>query len=280
MGMFTRSLFIGMVLLTILSSCLSQATEVAAPTPTLLASTSNPSNTPVWFPATATSTPVPTFEFSPTPISSLAHADLVVDDTFANPEDWVIGSYAAGNVAFGQKVLSVAVASPGENLTSFRKETYFSDFYLEMNASSSLCSPADAFGVAFWAVDASNYYRLALSCAGMYRLERVRGEKVTELTPWLPSAQIMRGPQVSVRVGLWSGGGLLRFYLNDIYQSEIRVPRATGGLGVFAQSNNSSALTASFSALEVYDVQPENYPPTPEPTVRPSKTPLPTIPTP
>jgi hypothetical protein len=273
-------LLAGMALISLLTSCLNQAIETAIPIPTFESNTPSPSTTIVWFPATATSTPVPTIELSPTPLSYLAYGDQLVMDSFSDEKQWVLGSYAAGNAALGADVLSLAVAAPGGTLTSFRRDTYFSDFYLEVNAASSLCSSADSFGVAFWAVDASNYYRMALSCAGMYRLERVRGDKVTELTDWLPSAQIVRGPQVSVRVGLWSGGGLLRFFLNDIYQSEVRLPHATGGLGFFTQSNSSSAVTAVFSDLAVYDVSPDNYPPTPEPTIRPSKTPLPTIPTP
>lgn len=264
----------------LLSACLPVKTPIDLPTdtPTPLPATSTA--TTVWFPATQTFTPIATIIITPTRLAQAEYGLLALEDSFNDEEAWVTGSYADGNVAFGEDSLSLAVARPSGSLTSFRKETYFSDFYLELTAASGLCSQNDSFGIAFWAVNARNYYRLALTCSGLYRLERVKENQVSPLTDWLPSAQIIRGPQVSVRVGLWVGGGLIRVYLDDVFQSELYTNKSTGGMGVFTVSSGTSAVTGTFSELKIYDVSPEFYPPTPEPTIRPSKTPLPTIPTP
>ncbi len=263
-----------------LSACLPRTTPETLPTdtPTLIPSTASP--TIIWFPATATFTPLPTIKVTPTQQKVTGYGTLFVEDLFDSTDAWVTGSYADGNVAFGNHSLSLAVAQPGGTLTSFRRETYFTDFYLEITAESSLCSSNDTFGVAFWAANARTYHRLALSCSGSYRLERVREKRVTPLTEWLPSSKIFRGPMTSARIGLWAGGGLIRVFFDDEFQSELYTDRSTGGLGVFASSNGGTAVTGVFSNLQIYEVLPENYPPTPEPTLRPTKTALPTIPTP
>jgi hypothetical protein len=277
-------LFAGMIVVLMISIFFSACVptepvaDIPTDTPTLQPATATA--TVIWFPATATGTALPTIESTPTPDISLSYGDLVLEDTFGIDSPWVIGSYASGNVAFGTDSLTLAVASPTGVLSSFRKETYFTDFFLQINVQASLCSAKDSFGVGFWSANDRNYYRLALTCEGTYRLERVREGKVTGLTDWLPSAQAPRGPQTSAKIGLWAGGGLIRIYLDDEFQSQLYVNRATGGLGVFASSNGNSATTATFTDLQVYDVQPGDYPPTPTPTLRPTRTALPTIPTP
>jgi hypothetical protein len=279
--LFARSFTILMILV-FFSACVpSQAvsdypTDTPTPQPTNVTATA----TVIWFPATPTETAVSTIENTPTPDTGLSYGDLVLEDTFGFDSPWIIGSYASGNVAFGNESLSLAVSVPSGSLTSFRRETYFTDLFLQINVQASLCSPKDSFGVGFWATNERNYYRLALTCEGTYRLERVREGKITGLTKWLPSAQAPRGIQTSAKIGLWVGGGLIRIYLNDEFQSQLYVNRATGGLGVFTSSNSTSATTATFMDLQVYDVQPGNYPPTPMPTLRPTRTALPTIPTP
>lgn len=260
--------------------CAPVREPVVEPSATLLVPTDTITPTRIWFPATATYTRVAATIVTPTPAAEIFYGDLALADDFSDHDAWVTGSYADGNVAYGNNTLALAVANPGGSLTSFRKETYFTDFYAVIQASANLCSPQDSFGVSFWAANARNYYRLAINCSGAFRLEKVKENKVTDLTDWQNSDQLMRGPMGSVKIGLWSGGGLIRVYFNDLYQSEIAVSRSTGGLGLFTISNSTTAVTAVFSKLEVYEVLPEHYPPTATPTVRPTKTPLPTIPTP
>lgn len=260
--------------------CAPVREEVIEPTATLPIPTATITATRVWFPATATHTQVAATIVTPTPAAEVFYGELTLTDDFSDHDAWVSGSYAAGNVAYGKNSLALAVAAPGGELTSFRKDTYFTDFYTVIDASANLCSPQDSFGLAFWAANARNYYRLAVNCAGAFRVERVRDDKVKNLSEWQSSDQLTRGPMGSVKIGLWSGGGLIRVYFNDRYQTEIQIPRSTGGLGLFTVSNSTTAVTSIFSGLEVYAVLPEHYPPTATPTIRPTKTPLPTIPTP
>jgi hypothetical protein len=270
----------GLILpLAILSGCLPVRTPIPFPTNTGTPPLATETITPVWFPATSTRTPIPSSAVTSTPANLPDYSGLQFSDSFSKADDWVIGSYADGNVALGSDSMGLAVARPGGILTTFRKDTYQTDFYLEMQVNSSLCSPNDSFGPAFWAANSQNYTRLALTCSGQYRLERVKGGKASKLSDWMPSTQLTRGPQLSVKVGLWAGGGLVQVYFNDVFQTELSVSRSTGGLGMFAQSFDRP-LTVSFSSLDVYEVLPDNYKPSSTPTVRPTKTPLPTIPTP
>lgn len=275
-----KLMLLPVVLCLLAAGCIPAQTPVEEPTATPVPITATVTETRIWFPATATRTQPAATIFTATPLVEIQYSDLVLEDNFTDKEAWVTGSYASGNVAFGNQALSLAVAVPGGELNSFRRDTYFTDFYATIDATANLCSPQDTFGLAFWSTNTRNYYRLALNCSGAFRLEKIRENKVTTLSEWQQSDQLMRGPMGSVKIGLWAGGGLIRVYLNDHFQSELAIPRATGGLGLFTQSNSATAVTSVFSSLEVYQVLPENYPPTATPTTRPTKTPLPTIPTP
>jgi len=264
----------------VLSSC--QAEMSAAPEAELPPTITQPAASPTrdWFPATATSTIVPITADTPTPGLRPEYGPAILSDDFSNEQDWQSGEFPNGNIAFGQDSLHLAVAAGGSGLTSFRINTFFTDMYWDIMISPNLCSPKDQYGLIFWSVNGKNYHKLAFNCSSQYMLSEVKGSQETARIDWTASSQVPRGGFSSFRVGLWVGGGLVRIYLNDIYQTEIYLPPGTGGIGVFAQSANGPALNVSFSDLQIYGVSIDQYPPTPTITPTITRTPFPTLPTP
>ncbi len=273
-------IFVTMFLLSALAGC-SLPREVAPEmTPTVLQVTQTPSATIVWFPATSTPTRQITIKPSSTPDASIQYGNLVIDDQFEIQSDWIHGAFPAGNIDFGDGSINLAVASPGGTLTSLRTDTFTDDFYLEVSITASLCKREDTFGVVFWATNDRTYHRVVFNCGGLFRIEKVSNGKVSALTDWAASAQAARTPGVPFRVGLWVGGGLVRIYLNNAFQASQKLAPTAGGIGFFTSSNATSAVTIQFSDLQLYEVSVVDYPATSTPTVRPTKTALPTIPTP
>ena len=250
-------------------------TLAAEVSPTAIATT-----TRIWFPATSTPTFRPQEAGTPTPDSSPDFGILLVDEDFSNPNDWLHGPYAGGNVAYGTNTLNLAVAAPRSYLTSFRKDTYFNDMYMEVTITPNLCSPSDTYGLIFWSANDTNYHQLTFNCAGLYAVEKVKNGRATSLLNWTPSSQLPRGGFSPFRAGLWVGGGLVRIYLNGSFQSEIYLPAGTGGVGVFAESASGPAMNISYSDMQIYGVTSAQYPPTPTITPTPTKKPYPTQPTP
>jgi hypothetical protein len=264
----------------LMTGCSFQQEEFITETPTAVPATITPSATIIWFPATSTPTRQVTIQPTGTPQTSLRFGAQVVDDQFDTKSGWMTGIFPSGNIVYGEETLNLAVAASGGSLITLRDSPSARDFYLEVSAMASLCTREDTFGVIFWAVNDRTYHRVAFNCGGLFRLEKVVNNKVTALTEWFGSTQAARTPGVPVRIGLWVGGGLVQVYLNDDFEFSHAVAPTTGSLGFFAASNSSTAITSEFSDLQIYQVSAGDYPPTSTPTIRPTKTALPTIPTP
>lgn len=268
------------MLMLLVSSCsvgnalpLEPSPAVDTPTPTV-------TETIIWFPATSTPTMPATIAPTPTPDASISFGELLLDEQFADGANWTEADLTAGNRVIGNNELTLAVASPGGVLTSMHKDLVVQDFYLETTITASLCRQQDSFGLIYAAVTPREYHRIAFNCAGQYRLEKVYFSRVTAITEWMGSSQAVRGPGAPVRVRVWSGNGLIRMYLNDVFELSQPVFPAAGGIGFFAASGGNTAVTVSYSDLQVYQVTRADYIPTAIPTVPPTKTPVPTAPKP
>lgn len=242
--------------------------------------TLTPTSTRIWFPSTSTPTVFTPPEITPTPIEYPDFGQQILQDDFSNQSLWLNGVFDDGNVAFGDRTLNLAVSQPGGNLTSFRMEPYAGDFFWEITITANLCSPTDRYGLIFWSVNDQNYHRISFNCRGEFAVERVKSGKPAVLLEWSPSSQVPRGGLSPFRAGLWVGGGFVRLYLNDQFQSGIYLTPASGGIGIFADSDGGPAVNISYSDMQMYAVSPGDYPPTPAPTSTPTRKPFPTLPTP
>lgn len=264
----------------LLAACQPPATEDTPGLTGLDIATTAPTATREWFPATATPTVYLAEAATPTPPVDLSYGGVLVEEDFTGGSGWQNGSYPSGNVAFGNGTLNLAVGVPLGYLSSYRSDTYFSDMYWEVTITPNLCSPADKYGLIFWSAGEASYLRLAFNCRAEFAVESVKKNRAISLLDWTSSSQLPRGGMSPFRVGLWVGGGLVRVFINDIYQSGVYLAPGTGGIGIFAESSGGPALNISYADMQVYAVSPVDYLPSPTPTLKPSKTPLPTRPSP
>lgn len=258
-----------------LSACAAPSSPAPSETPTIPPPTDTPTPTIVWFPATATITPFPTTTIQPTPDQRPGIGDLIFSDDFSDPSAWTQSRTAEGSVAVVNNELTIAIAEDNERayLSSVREQPVFSNFYVEITASPSLCQGKDEYGLLLRVSPGLDYYRYSLSCDGNLRLDRVVQGQASSPQPWLLSWSVPPGAPSIVRLGVWAYGDEMRFFVGDVYQFTVRDPLlSSGGFGVFARSASDMAVTVNFSALDVYAI---SSPPTAEPTNTPTTTPTP-----
>jgi hypothetical protein len=269
-----RKLGLVVCLLIFLAGCssqfLAQPTLIPTDTPS---PTLTDTATTVWFPPTDTPTAMPAQVVQPTVDEKPSVEDELLVDDFTNPAQWSTGQTAAGSVAFGDKELTLAVSQPKGALLSLSKVSLGKNFYLEITVDLSLCKGGDAYGLLLRASSPADYYRFVISCTGQLRLERVKNSQLAIVQDWTPAGQIPPGSPLLLRLGVWSAGSEMRFFINGDYQFSASDPVFTGGaLGVFARSAGDTPVTVSFSDLHLYALG-ELPLPLPSPTVTPPVSP-------
>ena len=242
-------------------------TETSTVTPTVTA-------TIVWFPPTATFTLFPTAVVTPTEDFRPDLGALILEDDFTDQTAWPAARTAAGSVAYGNRELTLAVSAPGGSLLSLRQLLLVNDFYLEIDATPSLCRSGDTYGLLFRASSALDFYRLMVNCSGQLRVERLKNGYAALIQDWTISGQIPPGGLMRSRLGVWALGDEFRVFVNGVFQFSFRDPVwSSGQIGVFAKSSGDSPLTVNFANLAVYSL-PGGRPAPPTPTARPpAKTP-------
>ena len=238
-----------------LASCIPST--LIPPTPTItLAPTETPTPTVVWFPPTATGTPIlreiptATLEMRPNV------GEVIFEDDFSSLGAWQLGQSRQGTIALGQNELTIVIVEPRTYLFSTRTEPTFGNFYIEITASPNLCAGLDEYGLLFRMSSIGSFYRYSLSCDGQVRLDRVVGGTAGSPQPWLVSGSVPRGAPSRSRLGVWAVGQELRFFINDEFQFAVNDSyHSSGVLGVFARSAGENAVTISFSDLKVYQVE-------------------------
>lgn len=243
-----------------LAACLPLATPLPPlPSATPPAPTASATATTVWFPPTATPTPLPrpTLSITPTLDLSPRYGALLLADDFGESSQWTVGRMPAGSLAFGQGELTLAVSQGRGYLSSLRHGTNLGDFYLEISASPSICRAADEYGVLLRMASMQDFLRFALLCNGQARLDRILGGQASSPVPPEPHAAVPRGAPSASRLAVWALGKEMRFYANGQYLFSVRDGSLlSGGLGVFARAAGEGAVTVNFSDLAVYQVAP------------------------
>ena len=180
-----------------------------------------------------------------------------MDDDFSDTRVWKTSKSTAGNVVYGEGNLSLAVAGAKGSLSSVSPYDLPQDFYLEMNATVSLCQYGDQYGLLFWYVDSGDTYRLTLTCDGRLRLELLAGSSGVVLQDWTYASKLMPGAPARHQIGLWVKDGEIQVFVNDTFQFKVKT-RAdrSGRLGVYAKAVGETAMTVGFSQLRVYQLNP------------------------
>ena len=250
----SRFLIAGLVVL--LTACqpltLATSTVTATPLPSPTATI-----TQVWFPPTATptlaATPLPP---TATPQPPTGLGAILLQDDFSAHKYWQTGRMDAGNIAYGNQELTLAIAQAKGSLLSLRDQAVLTDFYLQITITPSLCQASDIYGVLFRA-NGTDFYRLLLNCAGQMRLERLLNGQGTLLQDWTYSSLLTSGMLGPHRFGIWAVGKNLRFYIDNTFQfGSTDAQLVIGAIGVYARSMNDTAETITFSDLVVNQVSP------------------------
>lgn len=246
----------GVLLLVFLTACSGGLFPASTLTPTAVSHTETSTSTIVWFPSTNTPSPFPTQTILATPEPRPGLGDLLFTDSFDQPELWStsVGSQANATVSRNRLILSISGSGP-VSIASLRSQPVLGDFYAEATIKLILFGSKDQFGMLFRVAPGENYYRFVVRCDGQARLERILSGSNSPLLDWQPSSDAPRAAPAEIKLGVWTAGSEMRFFLNDRYQFTVRDPVLHAGtLGFFIYSSKASSIIASFSDLAVYSV--------------------------
>jgi hypothetical protein len=265
----------GLLLPVLITAC-SGILPAPTLTPTAMPATATATTTILWFPPTETPTPFPTQAVTPTPDLRPGLGGLSFSDTFSQPDLWNTSSGATARATVDHNQLTLSLSGQGPvSITSLRSQPVLDDFYAEVTVMLSLCGPADQYGMLFRQSPGDNYYRLALRCDGMLRIERSLSGSRSPLFDWLPSGDAPIGSPAEARIGIWAAGREMRFFLNDNLQFVVNDPYLPGGtIGFYAFASGVTPITVSFSDLSVFAVS--YTAPTPDLTQSSVQAPTPT----
>lgn len=257
---FSLCILSGLFLLSAGVACLPTRTPLPPlPTYTPPEPTETATPTIVWFPPTATYTPLPAVaaQLTATLDQGPSYGALLFQDNFAGQDGWTTGQLPAGRLAFGLNELTLAVSQPRGYLYSLRHGTSLGNFYLEITASPSLCRATDEYGLLLRLASLEDFLRFGVLCNGQVRLDRLAGGQATAPVPPTAAGVIPPGAPNQVRLGVWANGRELHFYANHQHLFSVRESSLlSGSLGVYARTYTSEAMTVNFSDLAVYAAAP------------------------
>jgi hypothetical protein len=241
----------------VLNACLPMGTPIPFPSETpVLTSTISPTETVVWFPATATPTPFSTPIVTATEILKPEIGEIIFSDDFSSADRWALGTSDAGGAALGRNELTIAISKPGTYIFTLRNEPILCDFYAEITASPTVCRALDEYGLLFRWGSMGDFYRYSLSCDGQVRLDRLTGGTAASPQPWMATGFVPPGAPKLTRLAVWVKGNEMRFFVDDNHQFTLSDPMLSSGLlGLFARSAGDNAVTVNFSDLVVYEVR-------------------------
>ena len=254
---FPRFLIITFGLL--LTACSGIGLDAITATPRPPTPTPFQTATPIWFPATATSTPQPVRTQIATPEMLNGLGSVIATDDFSRSSTWDTASSNDGSASISRDRLTLAV-QPGVYLISLQRDIVAGDFYAEITARPSLCRGADEYGFLARA-NAVTYYRFSLTCSGQAHAERISVKERHDLYEPVLSGDVPPGAPGEVRIGVWAAGSELRLFLNGRFQFSISdLNLASGTVGVFTRAAGDTPVTVTFSDLVVRAV--DYVPPT------------------
>ena len=237
-------------LLLFLSAC------IVTPAPAYILDTATPTATatatPVWFPPTFTSSPLPQPNLTPTPDLRPGIGEALLEDGFADETFWSTNSSSDATVNISEGEIHLSLNDDHEYLITTRSSPAFDNFYAEITASPNFCRGEDEYGLVLRAND-DGHYRFALSCDGSAKVDRFLGSSLTRQAGWLLNPVVPSFAPSSSRLAVWAHGGQLHFFVNDVYLFSVNDTQLWGGtLGVFVHTAGEGDVSVNFSDLKVW----------------------------
>jgi len=213
-----------------------------------------PTETIVWFPPTATHTPFPTPEVTPTVEYLIGVGNVIFHDDFSREDPWQLGKTQISSAAIGLNELTIVISGTRAYMSSIREQPVLRDFYLEITAQPNICRGLDEYGLLLRA-SSSNFYRFALSCDGQVRFDRVIDGVPSVRQPWMLSGSVPPGAPSISRLAIAASGNEMRFFVNNEFQFSLMDPLLDSGrIGVFARSTSDETVSINFSDLTVWEI--------------------------
>ncbi len=212
----------------------------------------------IWFPPTETPEPITMPTAAPTENMKPQVGKLNLEDNFSDEvPKWQTFRSDTGNAALANHELTLAIQDSNSSITSQSELPIFSDFYMTLNVTLSLCKDSnDFYGVRFRMADGENFYLWRINCLGQTSLLRTYRGSPLIIHDWTASGQVSPGAPQKFTIGILADGNYLRFFLNDLFQYEIHdTVFSAGGFGLSASSDGTEPLTVSFSKLQIYDLK-------------------------
>ena len=183
--------------------------------------------------------------------------EIILEDNFSTSAPWSTSQTAEGSALLGANELTISIPNEKRYLTSLRQEPLLADFYIEITAGPTFCQGQDEYGLLLRYTSPGDFYRIALSCDGQVRLDRVYQDQASSPQPWLISGALPIGAPSRSRLAVWARGRELRVFINDEFQFQVSDPQLTQGqIGVFARATGDHLFTVGFSNLQIRQIGP------------------------
>jgi len=240
-----------------LVACYGVVPQDPVPTPTLTIVPS-PSATIEWFPPSHTPEPFSTIMVSPTQEIRSEIGEVIFTDDFDSPEDWNGPQSTRGQINVSGGEINIIINEPKALMLGTLEKPDLADFYAEITANPVLCSGRDEYGFLFRTFGWDQYYRLAVTCDGIVRMDKlVSGELVLLYPPTRSGSVPVGAPSIS-KLEILTMRDEIRVFINGdpqftVFDQDLQV----GSFGVYARSAGENAVTVSFSELIVREVVPK-----------------------
>jgi hypothetical protein len=203
-----------------------------------------------------TKTPAPTATLTPMVTRpAAAVARIFYDALDDNSSGWTLRKTEVGSAAFANGWLVFTVSAPYTSLSSTLPNDFPSDIYIEVTAQTMLCGAGvDTFGIIF-RNRGDHSYRFAVTCRGQLRMERYTGNTLDGASGWQATLGLLQGAPATNQISVLLQGSNFRFFVNgaEVFSTHDPV-NASGGVGLFVESEKSQMLSVGFDNLAVYSV--------------------------
>ncbi len=232
----------------------------------LVTPTAEPTRTPTFTPDLPLSALLPTLEEIPTEPATITPSQTpdalrpaeAGQRIFHDPLDdtingWNLTKTETGTVDFSGGMLVFTTNAAYTSLVSLLPREFPADIYIDATVQTLLCGEDfDTFGIIFR--NGKDYsYRLAVTCFGQMRFERIKGTELENATVWRETLGLLRGAPATNRIGVLLRGSIFRFFVGGIEVFSWRDPVSpTGGLGLFIRTEKGKVLSVGFDEISVY----------------------------
>jgi hypothetical protein len=199
-------------------------------------------------PATITPSPTPDVLLPVEADQRIFHDPL--DDAITG---WNLTKTETGTVDFSGGMLVFTANAAYLPLVSILPRDFPADIYIDVTVQTLLCGENfDTYGIVFR--NGKDYsYRLAVTCFGQMRFERIKGSQVEGASVWRETLGLLQGAPATNRIGVLLRGQVFRFFVGGIEVFSGRDPVSdTGGVGLFIRTEKGKVLSVGFEDFSVY----------------------------